>query len=319
MNQETFIRYFNGTISRHEEQKLLDWIEASDENRQQFLRERQLWDMLLLHHPDEVPADMPVIVPEPETRSRTRSMVIEFSKIAAVFAVAFALSFFLMRNKQQVEEISWNTIEVPAGQRSHLTLADGTKVWLNAKTKFTFPGKFTTGNRYVKLDGEAVFDVAHNEQQPFIVETQKYNVKVLGTEFNVYAYSQSQTFETTLLKGKVLIEKSDSEDKPVELMPDQMASFNESNGQLELKNVNTQQSVFWREGIYSFENQSLESIFQRLERYYEVEFDIRNKKILQDNFTGKFRYRDPIDVILEVVKQSSKFRYTRQNNRITIY
>ncbi len=317
MDRAIFIKYFEGTISPIEEKELLDWVEASSENKRVFMQERQIWDMLLLNGPDEQ-ENLRLTPSEGGDRKFSgRKIFLELAKIAAIFIGAFLVSYFFFMDKVNTKQ-AWNTIEVPSGQRTHLTLADGSKVWLNAKTKFTFPDRFSKENRTVKLDGEAIFDVTHNADLPFIVETEKYNVKVLGTEFNVYAYSQSNAFETTLLQGKVVISKVGNDNEKIELKPDQMAQNNDS-GELELKSVNTHQSVYWREGIYSFENESLKSIFERLERYYEVEFDVKNKKILNDSFTGKFRYRDPIEVILEVVKKSSWFRYSKRNNRITIY
>ncbi|NJO69319.1 MAG: FecR domain-containing protein, partial [Bacteroidetes bacterium] len=149
--------------------------------------------MLLLNYPDE----NQIRHIEPETGKKkisSKKIYLEVAKIAAIFIIAVTLSFYFLRDTKEVTQ-AWNTIEVPIGQRTFLTLADGTKVWLNAKTRFTFPNHFNRDNRTVKLDGEAIFDVVHNQDAPFIVETQKYNVKVLGTEFNVYAYNQSNSFE----------------------------------------------------------------------------------------------------------------------------
>lgn len=318
MDKEIFIKYFNGTISSEEEKQLLSWIETSEENKQLFMQERQLWDLLLLNYPEEINLNSDQTNRINNKTNTAKRILLEIAKIAAIFLVAISVSFYFLSDRNEASQ-DWNTIEVPLGQRTHITLSDGTKVWLNAKTKFTFPDHFNKENRLVKLDGEAIFDVTHNEKSPFIVETEKFNVKVMGTEFNVYAYSQSNSFETTLIRGKVAIEKSNSAETAIELSPSHMAQYNELTGKLELKQVNTQQSVFWREGIYSFENETLSSIFQRLERYYEVEFDVKNRKILQDNFTGKFRYRDPIEIILEVVKKSNRFRYSKNDNKITIY
>jgi len=208
---------------------------------------------------------------------------------------------------------------VPIGQRTCLRLADGTTVWLNAKTKFSFPDRFKKSIREVRLDGEAIFDVSHDEKVPFIVKAQKYNVSVLGTEFNVYAYDNSNVFETTLVKGKVLLEKNDSKEKAVELHPDQIAIYNEQSKLLEIKPVDTIESLYWKEGIYSFNNQPLSSIIQRLERYYEVVINVKDPQILRSKFTGKFRYSDPIEVILEVVRKGASFKYHKKGNVITIY
>ena len=95
------------------------------------------------------------------------------------------------------------TVIVPAGQRAELLLADGTKVWLNSRSKLKFPDRFQKDARKVELDGEGYFEVTHQEEAPFTVHTSKYDVKVLGTEFNVKAYKDKEQFETSLLKGSV--------------------------------------------------------------------------------------------------------------------
>jgi transmembrane sensor len=318
MNKETFIKYFNGSISEEEEKNLLSWIDECEANRHEFFQERKLWDMFLLNSSSEMMVQSPTLKDKKVSKLVVNKWVIELSKIAAIFLLAFFVSFLLMK-KPLSEAQAWNTIEVPIGQRTCLHLADGTTVWLNAKTKFSFPDRFKKDIREVKLDGEAIFDVSHNEKVPFIVKAQKYNVKVLGTEFNVYAYDNSNVFETTLVKGKVLLEKNDSKEKAVELHPDQIAIYNAQSKLLEIKPVDTIESLYWKEGIYSFNNQPLSSIIQRLERYYEVTINVKNPKILGSKFTGKFRYSDPIEVILEVVRKGTSFKYIKKDNEITIY
>ena len=97
------------------------------------------------------------------------------------------------------------TITVPAGQRINITLVDGTNVWLNARTSLSYPVKFGKNNRQVVLDGEAYFDVTKDKSKPFIVQTDNYNVEVLGTQFDVNAYSETGEFETTLMSGSLKV------------------------------------------------------------------------------------------------------------------
>nr|WP_286083552.1 FecR family protein [Parabacteroides goldsteinii] len=101
--------------------------------------------------------------------------------------------------------IALQTITVPAGQRINITLADGTNVWLNARTTIQYPITFNEKERLVKLDGEAYFDVTKDKSKPFIVQTNNYNVEVLGTKFDVDSYSETEIFETTLMEGSVRI------------------------------------------------------------------------------------------------------------------
>lgn len=234
MNKELFTKYFNGSISGEEEKNLLSWIDECEANRIEFFKERQLWDMFLLNSSSEIMFKSPTIIDKKVYKLNVNSWVIELSKIAAVFLVALFVSLLLVKKPLQ-ETQSWNTIEVPIGQRTCLRLADGTTVWLNAKTKFSFPDKFKKDIREVKLDGEAILNVSHNGEVPFIVETKKYNIKVLGTEFNVYAYDNSNIFEATLVSGKILLEKNSSKENTIELRPNQIATYNEQSKLLEIE------------------------------------------------------------------------------------
>jgi ferric-dicitrate binding protein FerR (iron transport regulator) len=313
MNREIFIKYFRNELSITEEKDLFAWIEESESNKQEFLSERNLWDLILLN----TPAKSDNIV-KPRFNSG-KKWLRELSKIAAVFAfAAFIGGLYVKSRPQPVENQVWNTINIPIGQRACITLTDGTKVWLNAKSKFSFPDKFTKTQREVKLDGEAVFDVAHKEDAPFIVKTKRFNVRVLGTKFNIYSYNNSQIFEATLVRGKIILEQNSGQ-KPLILNPNEMATHNADLGNIEVKTVDTKESIYWTEGVYSFDNQELSSIIQRLERYYEVKITVRNPDLLKNKYTGKFRYSDPIEVILEVIRKNTFFRYKKVKDEILIY
>ena len=112
-----------------------------------------------------------------------------------------------------------NTIKVPAGQRANLTLPDGTNVWLNARSEMRYPAVFTGNKREITLDGEAYFEVTHNEDKPFVVQTNKCNVEVLGTKFNVEAYSDSEDFCTSLMEGSVRVSDKGNPSESLVLAP----------------------------------------------------------------------------------------------------
>ncbi|HEY4787501.1 MAG TPA: FecR domain-containing protein [Bacteroidales bacterium] len=315
MNKDLFIRYFTGRLSEQEEKALLDWIEESEENRKEFLQERKLWDMLLLNTPE-------TIIDEEKTltiRGTSRRRIIQFTSIAAVLIVLLSISIWFVTNKLRTEKPVLNIVDVPIGQRVLLTLSDGSKVWLNAKSRFSFPNHFGKNNRTVQLVGEALFDVVHNENSPFIVNTPQYQVKVLGTQFDVYAYKNSNTFETTLIQGKVILSENNANSLPFELNPGEQFLFDTLSRERNIRKVETEEYTTWINGVYSFNNQLFSSIVQRLERYYEVNIDVAYPELMNFRFTGKFRYSDPLSVILDVVKKSKAFQYKQTGNKILIY
>ena len=315
MNKSVFIKYFKGELTEKQEKDLLDWIEQSEENYQELLRERKFWDMLILSDVDkntESEIDL-------QQTNRFRRVIYNIGKVAAIFIVAFGLGILFKTNSGlQISTTKFNKIEVPRGQRVLITLVDGTKVWLNAKSKFTFPDHFDKNNRTVQLDGEAYFDVVHNEKVPFIVKTFKYQIKVLGTRFNVNAYQNSTNFETTLVDGRVLLQTNDPGSLTIELKPDEQYSEDSSTGKFEIKKVAAKENITWIDGVYTFNDQSFSSIVQRLERYYDTKIIVNYPELLDYRFTGKFRYRDSLTMILDVVKHNKAFTYKQVGNKIII-
>ena len=198
------------------------------------------------------------------------------------------------------------TIHVPAGQRTELILTDGTKVWLNSKSTFSFPNIFSEKNRNVSLDGEGYFDVTNNKKQPFIVSTLKYDIKVWGTQFNVIAYSASNIFETSLLKGSIEL-LNPGTDKGVLILPNERIFLNADH--LVRAPISNYNHFLWKDGIISFDNESFPEMITKLELYFDLQIINKNKTILRNRYTGKFRTKDGVEHILKVLQLSNRFRY----------
>jgi len=199
------------------------------------------------------------------------------------------------------------TLIVPAGQRAEITLVDGTKVWLNAKTILTFPNQFTGDIREVRLNGEAFFDVAPGKSNPFIVKTEKYDIKAWGTKFNLLAYSGHGIFETSLLEGSVEVLVPGSS-KGIMIRPDERIFLKDNH--LVVSPIRYINHFLWKEGIISFEDESFPDLVEKLELYFDMKIEVKNDKILSYRCTGKFRTKDGLEHILKVLKLSNEFRYT---------
>ncbi len=210
-----------------------------------------------------------------------------------------------------------NTISVPAGQRINMTLTDGTNVWLNARTSLTYPVKFSKKNRQVILDGEAYFEVAKDKTKPFIVQTNKYNVEVLGTKFDVNAYSETGEFETTLMSGSVRVASTSDPAQKLTLKPNNKVYLQD--GELHVSVVDDFNPYRWKEGLICFKNESFTSIMKDFEKYYGLTIQVRNKEVLKYVYTGKFRQTDGIDYALRVLQKDIKFSYQRDDENQIIY
>ncbi|MDR0844220.1 MAG: FecR domain-containing protein [Tannerella sp.] len=329
MEQEVFIKYFTGFISPQEETALWDWIDESEENRKEYLKLREVWDMYLLNRAPEEPAisfsqilagynRKQTAKPAPAV-SKPVHRLRELVKIAAIFALAFGLSWYIYTINREKNAL-FHTIEVPSGQRVKLTLADGSLVWLNAQTKFTYPAVFDKHSRQVTLDGEGLFQITHDAGRPFKVQTAQNEITVLGTTFDVYAYSNSGAFETILIDGSVEITDRQSTGKKYRLQPGNKLYYNEEKQQMQTVNVHTKEYISWKDGIYYFNDITFVEMTKRLGHYYKTNIIINDSAVMNYRCTGKFRQYESITDIMNVVKSDMPFtyKYDKENNELVI-
>lgn len=159
------------------------------------------------------------------------------------------------------------TLTTPLEGDYNLTLSDGTKVWLNAGSKLEYPSVFNGNEREVALEGEAYFVVKTDAGHPFIVNTARQSIKVLGTEFNVNAYTDEQDVVTTLVEGKVEV---NSAGKILELEPGEQAQLS-GNGALNMNaDVDVEQAIAWKDGYFRFDKADIHTIMQQLARWYDI-------------------------------------------------
>lgn len=194
------------------------------------------------------------------------------------------------KNKSDVPEM--NTLVIPYGNRSVITLADSSRVWLNAGSRLIYPSEFVDKNREVFLVGEAYFEVTKNKRRPFIVKTTDVEINVLGTHFNVSAYPEDYSVQTVLAEGSVRINKLDAGvfDKGITLLPGQMAYYNKKNKNTRIYDVDVEQYTLWIEGLLSFSNTDFNRIIKRLERYYNIRFQF------DDPLKGTIQISGKLDV-----------------------
>jgi len=219
--------------------------------------------------------------------------------------------------KTGLDKIENNTLIVPKAGFYHLILSDGTKVWLNSDTKLTYPVAFVGKMRVVNLSGEAYFEVAHNKEKPFIVETSKMDVKVLGTVFNVNTHADNGKVSAVLVEGKVEVGKNEME--KVILSPGQIAqlNINGANSGFIVKDVDVSQYVAWKDGVFSFRGTSMSEILKRIERYYNVQI-VYTKKIGEEYFTGDISRDKSLESLLNVLELSTSVKFEIKGKRVYV-
>lgn len=315
MDQNILYKFFNGQATDEEKLALKTWVEKSIENEQIFLEQRKLYDSLTLLKDENdlkklLYGDVPV-------QKRRKFLLREVLKIASVAVIAFLATYFILDKPQENKFAAMQTITVPAGQRINISLPDGTNVWLNANTTIEYPVLFNNKERFVKLNGQAYFDVAHDDEIPFIVETDKGKVKVLGTKFDVLSYSQSDNFETALMDGRVEVLLDSDPTQTIVLSPDTKAYL--ANGKLYKVPLTDHNPYRWKEGLICFEDCPFTDIMKEFEKSYDVRIVVQNTNVSKYSFTGKFRITDGIDHALRVLQKDLRFTYNRDSENNTLY
>lgn len=305
MDDELLIAYFKGEVSDEEAQQITEWIEAKIEHQRYYQQLCRLFEVS--YWIEDIPEQTEVAFPKKTKALPWKHYVISFMKVAAIFVLGFALHFFLNWQKTTHHELQ-HQIHVPTGQHVEIMLADGSKVWLNSGSTLTFPSKFNGKKRMVELDGEGFFEVKSDKEHPFIVSTSKYQVKAVGTSFNIYDYQDSPQFEAALLNGKVEVTTNAKKSSVVILTPNQRAAL--CQGVLKVKPIENANNYLWRKGILYF-NELLLEVFDKLQEYYDIEFQIRNSSLTRKSpyCTGKFRAKDGLEHIIRVLKETNHFDY----------
>ncbi len=208
-----------------------------------------------------------------------------------------------------------NTLIIPYGSRSLVTLADGSRVWLNAGSRLIYPSEFVDNRREVFLVGEAFFEVAKNEDQPFFVKTTDVEIKVLGTKFNISAYPEDYSVQTALTEGRVELSRTNAGllEKKIQLSPGKLAYFNKKSRETKIYDVDVQYYSLWTKGLFSFSNTDLNRITRKLERYYNIRFRFDDPFKGSIQITGKLDVTKGKDEVFEYLSKITGLDFVKLN------
>lgn len=316
MDKEKLHQYaLNQLSEKKETENVINWLEASPENQEEFNTLKNLWAISGFANYDTY------LNNERVKTDRTRHL--KFSpygllKYASILVLAFLIGggsfYYLFKPK-----ISYNEVIVPAGESAEVILPDNSHVWLNSGSKIIYPTSFVNKTRDIEFEGEAYFEVTHNSKKTFQVITSNLTIEVLGTSFNVEAYSQTNNINVTLVEGKVKLKSPEGNDV-AELSPSENATFNLEDKKLDITDVNVDYFTSWKNGFLLFEDETLDNIAAKLEVWYNVDMIFENEGMKSIEFTGTILKNKPIDQILNVLKYTSNFDYSieMKNNKPSV-
>ena len=312
-------KYFIGNLSDAERRDLEIHIESNPSARKTFDDYHLLWE-----ESGQKRVLKPIDVEEALNKTKSRltfrkvSIIQYLIRAAAVLvlAVLFSSMFiyfhrFTSTGNNLEHPVMTQEVSAIFGTRSKFQLSDGTTVCLNSGSKLIFPVEFKGKSRKVELVGEAYFEVSPNPAKPFIVKTSEINVKVLGTAFNLQAYPESNEISTTLVHGKVVLERESGGQvyQLVELNPSDRAVFNVSGKVVNIKKEDDlDKFIAWKDGKLVFFNDPIDNVAEKLGNWYNVTVRINKEELKRFRFTATFT-DEPIEQVLELLSKSSPIKY----------
>lgn len=361
--QESIISFLEGKLTQSQADELMAWVKQSEGNMQYFMQMEEIWHASGLLNDKQLDskkgfADIRKKIADRGIRKfpvkEIRLSLPGLLRIAASFLVLATLgisgTLLLNRDRGKTANSAMVETSVPKGSKSLITLPDGSTVWLNSDTRFRYSVDFGKSDRNVFLEGEAYFKVAKNEKMVFQVNTSDISVKALGTAFNVKAYKEEETVETTLEEGKVTIDlinpsKGAKRAKPVLLMPKQTAVFKKQYGDVAI--IETQNKLVeadkpaaivkpdaipievinvddirlytsWKDSRWVFKNEKLISLAPKLERRYDITITFVDKELEEYAFNGSL-LEESLEQVLAAIQLTSPIRYEINAKQVYLY
>ncbi len=362
--KDDIISYLSDNLSSAQTQRLLTWINENPDHKRFFDEITDVWQSAsALGNKSEFDSqkawnDVASVIQQKlrgnsEKLYESHDWFKTWLKIAAIFVFAFLLGggsmIYFKKSVSSPYADNYISMEAPLGSKSVITLPDGTKVWLNAGTKLRYKSDYGVKIREVLLDGEAYFVVAKNKQKPFIVKTSDINIKALGTSFNVKAYHNESTIETTLEEGIVRIDAIDPKkgniSDPIILKPNQKAVFSKLNSETAVNSssAHPQQApklavqtpreeiktleilpvtdirtcTSWKDTRWVIRHEKLSDLVVKLERRYAVDFTFADEEIKEYVFNGTL-LEESLEQVLEVIQMAAPIDYSISHNNVTL-
>lgn len=323
--RKIFARFFLGISTREEDRIVFDSKESDEMLIQVWENDNELKTTNEYFNKAGVYEIIRYQMENRKKVSKIKQLTKFLQKYAAAFLIGLIIGsmslFFGIIKPFYINTLTMVEVNNPYGKRTQIELPDGTTVMLNAGTQIIYPKKFNRNQRLVTLSGEAFFDVKKNPDKPFIIKTGELSVEVLGTTFNLMAYPNDNTIETTLVTGKVLIKRKNPVNDEIQkllLTPNQKAIYTKDEEHFIVESVDVKFDTSWKNGILLFDNEPFEEVAKKLERWYNTPIE------LSDDLKGMHRFtmtlkNETLNEVLDMIKKTSPVNYTWANGKVIFY
>lgn len=307
-----------GDSNEADKQLVLAEIEQDKEAQKVYNELKNIWALLSstkempLAEANEMYSRFKEQLPSSANTRRLRlNSLLKYAAIFILGVVITSLPVFLTESKglfgSQKEFIQ--TIVADKGQISKVILPDSSVVWINSGSKITYNSRFAGNNRKIKLVGQAFFQAAHNEKIPLVVDVDGFLVKVLGTKFDVNAYSGEKNIRVVLESGSIELHQSSDRDFNYTLSPGEMATFNPENKKLTIDKVNPELFSSWKEGVLIFRDKPMSEVLDALQRRYDIDIEVKDQDIYKSVFTARLS-DEPLEKVLKSIEFSCSVKAT---------
>lgn len=314
------VRVLAGEASPEDILCISEWLKESKENHKEFILLQRYWSAEVSSDQYINPSISLEKIQDKISRNSSRRkqhLISVFLSVAASVAIVLAISSFFILTRTQKEDKAYYTY-LTNNNKSEFILCDGTKVILNKNSRLTYPDTYGKNSRFVKLEGEALFEVSKNPQIPFEVSLEKDAkkkglIKVLGTVFNAKIDSESEKIVTTLLEGCIVFE---STDQKVKLYPNQQLIFDYNNSNIDVFEVDIEKETAWKDGLIKYRKIAFHELVKELEKKYDTRIIIENNKLLGPLITvsGGFSEEQSLEDIMEVISRSLPIKWKKKND-----
>jgi transmembrane sensor len=331
--QHLLVSYILNELNDEEKKYVEDTLRLNPELRDRLNKIRQVWYQAGLIHEinsidltkewdvfKKLTRTIDTVKLQQEDKKPSGRFTLWLTAASFLLLIGFSSLLYMFRiskQPQQTGNINYTFFKVPAGQHGEIILPDGTKVWLNARSMLSYANSFALHDRNVSLVGEAFFEVSHNEQLPFHVNTPKISINVVGTVFNLSAYPNAPKVETALLSGSICITDKTSSYTTL-IKPHEKATLHVNTGQLSIQHFTADVYSSMKNGEFTFFNEPAEDVLLKLEQFFDIHFVYEPALIHPKRLTARFRKGESLEKILQVTGEALDLKFIILNTTVKV-